>query len=354
MPVVDELSDRYQEVLSTLVQEYIERGEPISSLWLTRQGHLRVSSATIRNILAKLEQWGFLRQPHASSGRVPTDLGYRCYVDRLLEDRRPRSGGRKLEARLSRGGSVDDVLASASFELSKASRCVGFALTRPTETSAFDQIQFVPIGATKVLVVVVSTDGQVSQKAIEIGERIDVQDLRQAATYLNTEFSGLPLPAVRDAIVALLQEERLLYDELRAEALRLARSTIDAITTQDELFIQGASWLLSERIETDEHLSRAALRAVFEMIEEKDRLIRLLGKYIDGPGLLVVIGAEHATPDLRLFSLVAAPYSDSHRTGTVGIIGPTRMHYWRAIAAVDDVTGALTKVLPRTGHDLGA
>jgi len=354
MPVADELSDRYQYVLSTLVQEYIEHGEPVSSLWLTRQGNLRVSSATIRNILAKLEQWGYLRQPHSSSGRVPTDRGYRCYVDRLLEDRRPRSGGRKLEARLSRGGSVDDVLASASFELSKASQCVGFALTRSTVTTAFDQIQFVPIGATKVLVVVVSTDGHVSQKAIDVGERVNIEELQQAATYLNTEFSGLPLPTVRDAIVAQLREERLLYDELLARALRLARSTLEDITTQDELFIQGASLLLSDVIDTDEHLSRAALRAVFEMIEEKDRLIRLLGKYIEGPGLLVIIGTEHATPDLRLFSLVTATYSDSHRTGTVGILGPTRMHYWRAIAAVDDVTGALTKVLPRTGHDLGA
>lgn len=351
MPEPDELTDRYRKLLSILVQEYIQRGEPVSSLRLTRRPSLRLSSATVRNMLAKLEGWGYLHQPHSSSGRVPTDRGYRSYVDRLLGERRPSAPGRKIEQRLSQS---DDVLSSVPHELSRAAHCVGFALARSTDDTAFEQIQFVPIGAQKVLVVVVSTDGHFSEKAIDVGEPVDIDELRQAATYLNTEFSGLRLGAVRDAIVEQLKEERLLYDTLLARALRLAQTTFDDIVEQNELFIEGAWALLDESTDTDEQLSRAALRAVLELIEEKSRLIRLLSRYIDGPGLLVVIGTEHASPDLQPFSLVTATYSEGHRAGTIGILGPTRMRYSRAIAAVDGAAGALTRLLPRGSHDLGA
>ena len=353
MPETVELTDRYRKILSILVQEYIERGEPVSSLQLTRHRRLRLSSATVRNILAKLEGWGYLHQPHSSSGRVPTDLGYRCYVDGLLEERRPR-GSRTMETRLSLAGSADDVLSSVPHELSRASHCVGFALARLTETTAFDQIQFVPIGAQKVLVVVVSTDGHFSQKAIDIGEPVNIDDLRRAAKYLNTEFSGLPLVDVRDAIVEQLNEERLLYDTLLARALRLAQATFEDIADHNELMIQGVWSLLDESRDADEQLSRAALRAMLELIEEKSRLIRLLSKYIDGAGLMVVIGTEHTSPDLKPFSLVTATYSEGHRAGTIGILGPTRMRYSRAIAAVDGAAGALTRLLPRANHDVGA
>ncbi len=350
-----ELTDRYREILSIVVQEYIARGEPISSLWLTRHVNLRVSSATVRNLLAKLEQWGYLYQPHTSAGRVPTDRGYRCYVDLLLEGRRPVRSRRTLEARLSlRADTVGDVLENVSLELSRASHYLGFAFAQATTDTSFEQIQFVPIGATKVLVVVVSTDGEVSQKAVELGVRLQLDELQRAANYLNKEFSGLPLGEVRMAIQRQLTEARVLYDTLLTRALRLAHSTFTEIAERHPLYVQGASSLLDSVEEVDDQLPRGAMRAVLELIEEKGRLIQLLNEYIEGPGLVIVIGAEHTAPGLQSFSLVATTYREGHRAGTVGILGPTRMRYSRAIATVNGVAGALNRVLLRTGHDVGA
>lgn len=354
MRETEELTGRDRDVLSTVVQTYIERGEPVSSLWLTRHARLGVSSATVRNVLAKLERRGYLQQPHTSAGRVPTDLGYRSYVDLLLEGRRPARAGRGVEARLSqRADTVDEVLSNVSHELSRVSHCLGFAFPHPTRDMAFDQIQFVPIGRTKVLVVVVSTDGEIAQKAVDLGERVKLAELQRAANYVNSSFSGLPLTDVRTALQQQLREERILYDRLLTQALHLAHATFLEIANRHAIYIQGASSLVLEVDDMDAPLPRAALRAVLEMIEEKGRLIRLLSEYIDGVGLLVVIGAEHSSPDLKPFSLVARTYSEGLRAGTVGVIGPTRMRYSRTIAAVDGIAGALNRVLHRTGHDLG-
>jgi len=151
---------------------------------------------------------------------------------------------------------------------------------------------------------------------------------------------------VRDAVLARLCQERTLYDQLLARALRLANSTLEQLPKQQVFFVDGASSLLDAQ---DGSVSIATLRALIEMMEEKERLVRLLNQYIDGPGLTVVIGAEHAAPDLRPFSLIASTSDDGTTIRTVGVIGPTRMHYSRAITVVDGTTQAVTRVL-RTGN----
>lgn len=195
-----------------------------------------------------------------------------------------------------------------------------------------------------MLVVVVADGGQVSRKAIEVGEEIDAQDLRQASNYLNTEFAGMPLDLIRVAVLERLRHERTLCDALRSRALRLAQSGLEEVARKSPLFVDGASSLLDDTDE-DSGISLTTLRAVLRMVEEKERLVRLLNQYIDGPGLTIVIGQEHRTPDLRPFSLVAATYADGSRRGTVGVIGPMRMHYSRTIAVVDGVAQAVSRVL---------
>ncbi len=343
------VSDRSRRVLAVLVREYIERGEPVSSRWLAEHGGFNVSSATVRHIMADLEATGYVRQPHTSAGRVPTDLGYRCYVDRLLESPRRTRSSPWVEARLSEAGTIDDVLSSVSQELSRLSQHMGFALT-PANKAVFKHIHFVPLDGTKVLVVLVAAGGQISHKVVDLGDRLQPTDLTQAANYLNTEFSGLPLWDVRAAIADRLQQDQILYDALLSRALRLANETFEDLTPRNTLFIQGASLLLHEVSEGDDRVSLTTLRALFAMIEEKHRLVRLLTEYIDGPGLTIVIGAEHTAPDLQDLSLIAATYFDGHQTGSIGVIGPRRMRYSRAIAAVDRVSHAVSRVLLQHGR----
>lgn len=340
------LSDRQRRILDAVVRVYIEQGEPVSSLWLAERGGFGLSSATMRNTLAQLEELGLIHQPHTSAGRVPTDRGYRLYVNHLLAGRRPARPAPGFEARLRRAGTVEDVLQDASRELSRVSHHIGFALAAAGEAAAFEHIDFVSLDARRVLVVVIATGGRISHQVIEVDEALRPGDLQHAANYLNTEFSGLPLVDVREAILARLREECTLYDALMARALRLARYGIGDFVPASLLFVQGTSSLLDlDALGPVNRPSVETRRALFQMIEEKHRLVRLLSAYIEGPGLTVVIGSEHLVADLQPFSLVASTYSDGRRTGTVGVIGPTRMQYSRAIAVVDSLSRTVSRVL---------
>lgn len=344
---MSQLSPRAAQILAALVAEYIDTAEPVGSARLAKLCGLNVSSATVRNTLAELEELGYLQQPHTSAGRIPTDRGYRFYVNQLLATPRSVRGGAAVEAQLRRDAGTpalaEDVLAAVSQVLSRASRLVAFALPMSSD-GILKEIEFVPLTATKVLVIVVADGGQVSRKAIDVGEEIDAADLRQAANYLNTEFSGLPLEQIRLVVMERLRHERTLADALGARALKLAHSGLEELPRRSPLFVDGASSLLDEAGE-DSGISIATLSALLRMVEEKERLVRLLTEYMDGPGLTIVIGQEHRTPDLRAFSIVASTYADGTRRGTVGIIGPMRMHYSRNIAVVDGVAKAVSRVL---------
>jgi heat-inducible transcriptional repressor len=339
-----EPSERSKRVLAALVREYIASGEPVASSVLVRAAGLGVSSATVRNVLARLEGDGYVQQPHTSAGRVPTDLGYRFYVDLLLDSKRRHRAASVVEARLRRESIAplaDVVLSQASHVVSQASKSVGFALSSAQESAVFERIEFVPLGAARVLVVIVAKGGHVVQKVIDTGEPLANDALRQAATYLNAEFTGLPLARARDAILERMDEERLLYDELMNRALHLGSSSFADLPDDHVLYVDGAAALLAE----DHGLTIETMHALLQMIEEKQRLVRLLNEYIDGTGLTVVIGAEHLEPSLRPFSLVACTFKDGTSAGTVGVIGPTRMRYSRAIAVVDGAAQAITRAL---------
>ena len=339
-----EPTDRAGRVLAALVREYIASGEPVSSSMLAGAAGLGVSSATVRNILAQLEDDGFVQQPHTSAGRIPTDRGYRFYVDLLLESRRSGRTASAVEARLRRdnmGSLVDAVLTQASHVVSQASRHVGFAI-RPAHLAAvIDRVEFIPLSSSRVLVVIVARGGHVLQKVIDVGEPLTADELRQAANYLNSELAGLPLHRAREVILERMTHERMLYDVLMARAIRLATSTFTNLPEDRELYVDGAATLLAAA----QGLNLSMLQRLLAMIDEKQRLVRLLNEYMDGPGLTVVIGAEHPDPSLRPFSLIASTYDDGAGIGTIGVIGPTRMRYSRAIAVVDGAAQAVSRVL---------
>jgi heat-inducible transcriptional repressor len=342
-----ELPERDRRILGVLVQAYIDQGEPISSLWLANRG-FGVSSATLRNIMVRLEEQGYVKQPHTSAGRVPTDLGYRMYVDQLLAERKSSRPAPHVEARLRRAGTVENLLNHVSQEVSRASHQVGFAIAPDTVT--LERLDFVPLDGGKLLVVVVAAGGHVTHKVIEPTEEYDARELQEAANYLNHEFKGRSLVEVRHAVLERLREERTLYDELMARALRLASTTFENIDSEPTVFFQGASLLLEDVSSEDAELTLKTLGTLLRMIEEKTRLVKLLDDYMGTEGLTVVIGTEHHAAEMQHFSLIASTYFDGHGTGTVGVIGPTRMRYSRAINAVDMLSRAISRMV--NGKDM--
>jgi heat-inducible transcriptional repressor len=345
-----EATERQRRILARLVTEYIEQGEPVSSAWLAEHSELGLSPATVRNILARLEEQGFVHQPHTSAGRVPTDSGYRQYVDGVLGSRKRPRPQPELEARLRKSGTVGDVLEHASAELSRASHHVGFAIAPAGPSIRLRHIDFVNLDSERVLVILVATGGQITHKVIEPPAPIDDVALRQAANYLNAEFGGLTLHEVRTEIVARLRQERVLYDALVSHALKLANTGLADHTPEEALYVQGASRLIDQIAgETgDRERTLQTLRALFRMIEEKHRLTELISRYLEAQGLTVVIGSENFEVDLHPFSLVASTFHTGNEPGTVGVIGPTRMRYAKAISVVDGVSQVMARVLE--GH----
>lgn len=337
-------NDRSRRVLAALVREYIASGEPVASSVLVSAAGLGVSSATVRNILARLEERGYVQQPHTSAGRIPTDRGYRFYVNLLLQSKRPGRTATAVEARLRRDTPdcrLVSVLPHVSHVLSQTSRTVGFASGPARESAVFERVEFVPLGGTRILVVIVASGGHVLQKVIDLGEPFASDELRQTSNYLNSEFSGLPLHRAREVVLERIQEERLLYDALLARAMRLATSAFHELPDERTIYVDGASSLLDD----GSGLTLQMLQTLLQMIEEKQKLLQILNEYIDGAGLTVVIGAEHLDPSLRPFSLIVSTYDDGIGAGMVGVIGPTRMRYPRAIAMVDGAAQAVSRVL---------
>jgi heat-inducible transcriptional repressor len=348
------LSERSRRILAALVREYVETGEPVASQVIVNRGGFGLSSATIRNVLAQLEELGYVQQPHTSAGRIPTDLGYRCFVDMLLQRPRALRGaspvGDQLRQQLAGVSGLEPILSVVPHLLAEASHHVAFALAPARGQSAFERIDFLGLGGRRVLIVILEADGQEHHKVVELDEELAAADLDRAANYLNAEFSGTALTAVRSAIVERLSEDRVLYDRLMARALRLAQASIEHLSQTSPLVVEGAFSLLEEAATPHSGITLGALSRLVRMIEEKHRLVSLLTEYIEGPGLMVVIGTEHVEPSLSQFSLVASTYSDGRGTGTIGVIGPMRMHYSRAISMVDGVARAVSDVLGRTAR----
>src|SRR6187402_492129 len=272
---------RHRRILASLVAGYIEQGEPVSSAWLAGHSALGLSSATVRHILASLEEQGLVRQPHTSAGRIPTDSGYRLYVDTLLESRRKARPSAEVEARLRRVATVSTLLEHASHELSRASQQVGFAIAPPNPTIRLHHLDFAVLEGTRVLVIVVGTGGHVIHKVIETDEPYGASVLTQAANYINSEFSGMTLPEARETIVRRLREERLLYDRLMKRSLELAQQGLEHAEPEERLHVQGASFLMEGLVDAADRGDMVeALRVLFRMIEEKDHLVELLTRSI--------------------------------------------------------------------------
>ncbi|OGB70750.1 heat-inducible transcriptional repressor HrcA [Malikia spinosa] len=323
------LDDRSKLLLKTLVERYIADGEPVGSRTLSRAAGLELSPATVRNVMSDLEDLGLIVSPHTSAGRIPTARGYRLFVDTMLTVRRERLAvvdglaGSGLAAEQPR-----QVLSQAALLLSNLSQFVGVVMT-PRRPSVFRHIEFLSLSERRVLVILVSPDGDVQNRIIHTQTDYSQQQLQEAANFLNAHYAGLAMDEVR----LRLKTE---VDALRGEITSLMVKAVDAgseAMEQDDVVVSGESNLLS--VSEFSH-DMGHLRRMFDLFEQKTQLMRLLEVSNQADGVRIFIGGESQIVPFEELSVVSAPYAvNGEVVGTLGVIGPQRMAYDRMIQIVD-------------------
>jgi heat-inducible transcriptional repressor len=320
----------------------------VGSRTVSKGRGLDLSPATIRNIMADLEERGLLVQPHASAGRIPTDAAYRLYVDRLMSPPRvaPTEAQAIDEALLRSRGEIPELLAEASRQLSRFSKQVGVVLAPELRRIVIEHIELVRIERLKVVVILVDRSGVVHNRILDIADPIEQEDLDRIGRYLSEQYSGWTLPSVREDLLRRMSEDTAQCDQLIARSLELGQRALELDAVAGEVFVEGAVNLFDSPEFTD--LQR--MRALFRTLEEKTRLVDLLSRILEGEGVQVVIGRENPVSDLASCSVIASGYHAGDRVmGTVGIVGPTRMEYAKAIALVEYLAQVLTRLLSSPG-----
>jgi len=330
-----QLDERPREILKLIIRSYVTSGEPVGSRTLAKTMEWKFSPATIRNIMADLEEEGYLAQPHTSAGRVPSEKGYRFYVDNLAESGKlTKSDERYISRMLAESESPEDVMSRTSFVLSTISKNVGIVVAPPMAATVLKHIEFVDLTDGKILVIFVSTSGLLQRKLIRVGERYTQEDLDKAGRYLVEKFSGKTLTEIRNELLRLMQAERSLFDRMLS-LLQTWRDSLDQEpVSAGSVYLQGTVNIISQ----PEFADVERMRTLFQMFEEKGRLVKILNECITSSppdGVRIAIGSELGVPDMRDFTLITSSYASTDQTtGFLGIIGPTRMEYERAISIV--------------------
>jgi heat-inducible transcriptional repressor len=329
------LGERAQHLLRILIESYIRDGQPVGSRALSRESGLQLSSATIRNVMADLEELGFVASPHTSAGRVPTDKGYRFFVDTLLQLRAPdeaASAEIRRQFQTNRESSTD-LIATVSQMLSSATRLAGVVTLPRTRGAAVTQIEFVSLSENRVLVVLVFNDREVQNRIVQLERHYSPDELKRASNFLNEQLRGHSLREVRQEILRELSDTRAHMNQIM----------LDAIAVAQQVFEGGAEGRLEYVIKGETNLMGAAeltnvekLRRLFEAFNEKRDFLHLLDQTLKAEGVQIFIGHESGYHILDDCSVVTAPYADGDSVvGVLGVIGPTRMAYERVIPIVD-------------------
>ena len=329
------LDDRAKLLLKTLVERYIADGTPVGSRTLSRAPGLELSPATIRNVMADLEELGLIVSPHTSAGRIPTARGYRLFVDTMLTAQRPQLAAPSLPA-----DQPQKVIANAAQLLSNLSQFVGVVMA-PRRTSAFRHIEFLRLSDRRLLVIIVSPDGDVQNRVIFTDREYSQSELVEASNYLNANYSGLSMEQVRDRLKTEM-------DTLRGEIATLMQAAVqvssEAMTqAQEEVVVAGERNLLAV---SDFSSDMGQLRRAFDLFEQKAQLLRLLDVSSKAEGVRIFIGGESHVVPVEELSVVSANYEvDGEVVGTLGVIGPTRMPYDRMIQIVDITSRLVSNAL---------
>ncbi|WP_242344242.1 heat-inducible transcriptional repressor HrcA [Anaeromyxobacter terrae] len=341
-----ELDRREREILRALVQDYIQTGEPVASQPLLARHELDCSPATVRSVMGDLEELGFLEKPHASSGRIPTERGYRLYVDSLLKVRPPSAQDRDRIERLAHAASdVGQLLESTADLLHSLSHHAGVVTTPRPRADPVRQVEFVRLRENRVLAVFVSEAGIVTNKLVQLEFPMAAADLERAAHYLNEKIQALAaaaetLPAVREQILADMRADQSALHDLLQMALSLAEQTF--APGEERVLVDGEESFL----DAPEFANVRKARALLKAFAEKDRILRVLDRVLTSQEVQIFIGAESEFAVVPDVSVIAAPYGrGDHVLGTLAVVGPTRMNYARVIPLVDLTARHISRAL---------
>ncbi|TCS64909.1 heat-inducible transcriptional repressor HrcA [Varunaivibrio sulfuroxidans] len=344
--MISELNERSREIFRQIVDGYLETGTPIGSRTLSQKLPLSLSPATVRNVMADLEDMGLLFAPHASAGRVPTEAGLRLFVDGLLEIGNLTEDERQsLEAKCqSAGNSIEGLLETATATLSGLSRCAGMVMAPKTE-SPLKHIEFVSLSPGRALVVLVTENGVVENRIIEVPLDVRPSALVEATNFLSARLVGRTLSEARDTIAHELDGHRVALDELTARVVKNGMAVWSGEGAPGgALIVRGQANLLDD---VDAVADLEHIRALFEALETKEMMARLLGLTDKAEGVQIFIGADNKLFGMSGCTLIVGPYRNKQEriVGAIGVIGPTRMNYARIIPMVDYTSKLIGRVV---------
>ena len=309
-------------------------GEPVGSRTLSKFIDGKWSPATIRNVMADLEDGGYLTQPHTSAGRVPSEKGYRFYVDNLPDSvRLNRSSERLIMRMLEDSDTPEELMSRVSHLLSTISKNVGIVIAPPLAATELKHIEFLDLGDGKILVIFVAKSGMLQRKLIRVSEEYPQEELDRAGRFLVEKFAGKTLTEIRNELLRMMEAERSLYGRI-LDLWRTWNEALNAETQPDSVYVQGAANILGQPAFVDVE----RMKDLFQMFEEKGRLVKILNECIGSTpldGVKITIGSELGVPSMRDFTVITSAYASRNNTvGSLGIIGPTRMEYERGISLV--------------------
>lgn len=326
------LSERAQILLKFLIEKYIEGGQPVGSRMLAQASGLDLSSATIRNVLADLEDLGLIASPHTSAGRIPTDKGYRVFVDSLVKVKPLR--GLEIEKLKNKMGNEENpkqIVASASDVLSEVTSMASLVLLPRRTHKALRQIEFLPLSENRVLAIIVINECEVENRILHLNRSYSNDELVRVANYLNQAFGGSELSVVRKSLVDELNKAREQVNDFMTDIVDVADKLFPESESGD-LLLSGKTNLLGfqEMANTDR------LRQLFDTFKQKQTILEVLDQCLISQGMQIFIGSESGVNELDTCSIITSPYQvDGETVGVLGVIGPTRMQYKRVIPIVD-------------------
>jgi heat-inducible transcriptional repressor len=338
----EQLDHRAREVLREIVLQHIATGDAISSRSLAKSGRFQLSPASLRNVMADLEDLGYLAHPHTSAGRVPTDRGYRFFIDHLMKSRRLTQQERDaIDGEVSHASELDEMMQLASRVLSRLSDQVGVVFMPKLHRLLMRSMDFILVAENRIMCVIVGTNGVVVNKVIETRWMLTRDELEKISRYISVEFAGMYLDAVRDRLVQMTAQERAREDALLQKALSLGIGAVeDLMPMEHELYVEGTASILTK----PEYSDTESMRKTFLALQEKEKLVEMLNACLTEDGLQILVGSENHFTQIHNFSLVARRYGSSAAPlGMVGILGPMRMEYARMAPLVDYLGRALSR-----------